>query len=169
MLQLPDIEDDVLSKYVSEQLLKIIEKDKEPLDHFPLDTDERTAKYERESLIKLLKAKKCYIPEMIQEYYMFSVICEATEMGYELDPLTESVELDGYIDEEVVEAFQDIEEWQEVLFWDWDFMFLSGMTEEELLNSPLSAGLGIGSPNEHIIDMDGRSVKIKMREWEMEE
>ena len=55
-----------------------------------------------------------------------------------------------------------------MLFWDWDFMFLNEMSEEELVNSPMAEELGIGSPNETRFDLDGKEVVFKNRPWEME-
>ena len=48
-------------------------------------------------------------------------------------------------------------------------MMLDELSEEELLTHPLAKELGIGSPNETRIDVDGKEIRFKSRPWEMED
>ncbi len=166
MLHVPDYESyELLCAHVSKFLLKLMNR-ATPEDHFPPSLTMEQGMREWNSLIKLLEAKDVYIPEMPMEYMLFRVIAEALEEGIEPPPIP--TEAKGDLDPDEIEAFENLEAWLEILFWDWDFMFLNDMSEQELVNSTMAEELGIGSPNETRFDIDGTEIRFRNRPWEME-
>ncbi len=166
MLQIPDYDNYELSGYVSMHLLEFM-KGKKPEDYFPPSISIEEGFREWHSLEKLLRSEGCYIPELSMEYMMFKLIDKALDEDVKLPPLPTEARAD--LDPDEIEMFESLEDWLEVLFWDWDFMMLDELSEEELLTHPLAKELGIGSPNETRIDVDGKEIRFKSRPWEMED
>ena len=171
MLKLPEDEEPKIIEYVSTNLNVMLDwacqHCDSMLDFFPAGTGPNRAFYETQSLEKLLLHSKPFTPELIQEYLMYHVIQKAIKEGYKLPPLPSDLATEVDQDGEPMYAmYGDLEKWLEVLFWDWDFMMLDNATEQELENSPIAKQMGIGSPNATVLDLDGRKVTLKMREWE---
>ena len=171
MLRLPEDENPQIIEYVSTNLNAMLDwacqHSDSMLDFFPAGTGADRAHYETVSLGKLLRHEKAFTPELIQEYLMFHVIQRGIDEGYELPPLPE--ELVAEVDEDgepLYAMYGDLEEWPEVLFWDWDFMMLDNMTEAALLASDANTEMGIGPANGRVLDLDGKKVAVTVREWE---
>ena len=165
MLQIPDYDNHELTVHVSSELLGFM-RGTNPEYCFPPSISPEEGFREWNSLTKLLESEVCYIPELPMEYIMFHLINNALDEDYELPPLPAEAKVG--LDPDEIEMFECLEDWLEVLFWDWDFMLLDEMNEEELLNHPLARELGIGSPNETRFDIDGTEIRFRNRPWEME-
>ena len=148
---------------------------------FPEGTDVDRAQYEWGSFKMLLRAKGTYTPELIQEYLLDGLIAFALDMDKDSDPAPvlhlasarfpepERAALVQDLGEEEVALYENLHNYKSTLFWDEDFMFLDDMTEDQLDRSPMAEEMGIGSPNQMVIDVYGKEVTIKARPWELEE
>lgn len=118
----------------------------------------------------LLESEYEFIPELVMEYVMYRLITYRIEISDDLDlstlepipgerdyvirvlkeeyPETTAEETDdddmGFISwQEKLEQLEDLHYYEEVYFWDMDYLQLDFFTEEELANSPVATYLGI--------------------------
>ena len=155
------------------------------------------------SLYKLLKVEKEYVPELTMEYILFRLIyseIDRIEMAsasfeehinaLELRPTTiqripepgRSIvikaleeESDGeYTAEDQIRYYEDLCEYPETCFWDYDFEMLNYAPEDMLLDSPLGETMGLSRRDDKTqveVMIDGVSIvkgEFQIHPWELE-
>jgi len=197
MLKLPEglIEDkkanDIVEKYISQRIYRIVKDvimkyafsgienirmdDEDFIEfvsiYFPLHYPKCKIGETFLGFYALLEAKDKFVPELVMEYIMASLIesfmAEADKIGLStvekmetdreyvlsmlieeckavLFELGESMAGASAMAEERLNAIEDIREYEDIYFWDTDYQFLNVYTEEELSVSLLNTELGIG-------------------------
>lgn len=104
----------------------------------------------------LLESEYEFVPELVMEYVMYSLIKLRLETADRLGIRTQeplSCQRDyvvealrgAYPDEREYsdDGIEDLHYYENTYFWDFDFMLLDSYTEDELLDSPVSGYLGI--------------------------
>ena len=77
--------------------------------------------------------------------------------------------------EDLINLYEDLRKYEEVCFWDTDFLFLDQMSEEELIHSDMAKALGIGERRDTQvmeISTDGSNkirFEVNIPPWENEE
>ena len=76
--------------------------------------------------------------------------------------------------EDYMRFFEDLEEYPETCFWDFDFKMLDMMSEEAMTESPLARVLGIGKRQDDVqveVKIAGRVIakgELELHPWELE-
>lgn len=119
----------------------------------------------------LLQSEYEFVPELAMEYVMYSLINGRIEIAdglgiktlepipfgrdYVVKVLQEEYpgvsEISGSEEgiltswQEKMESLEDLHDYENIYFWDFDFLLLDSITEDELLASPVLERLGIGN------------------------
>ena len=133
------------------------------MQYLPENYDVKKAGRVLLGLYALLTAKDEFIPQLIQEYALSSVIetnirflqengettvipMQGQDRAYVLEKIREELAGSDESEEDVkmqMELIEDITYYPETCFWDADYQFLDTYTEEELLDSDLNKFMGI--------------------------
>ncbi len=147
-------------------------------------------------LYKLLKVKQRYIPTLPMEYLMDRLIeyhldliqlmdsgeNEEAYIAHLPEPYRRELEefyreeADGETDEEredyvqyMLSLFEDIRNYNETCFWDWDFKLLDDITMDQIKNSEVNRECGIIPEEEPSFTIDKNiKITIKVSEWEID-
>lgn len=188
MLRLPNIESNTLQRLMSERIIALLDchankdgsmADGEEAGLFPEYVGLEQARYEFDSLRKLLQHEKAFTPELLGEYLMYSLIQIAIDTDDTDDTdepclhlasarflEKERAELIEAFDSETVAEYEDLRNYDSTLFWDEDFLMLDEMTAEQLLANPVNDMMGIGPANGTVLELDGKRVAVTLRAWD---